>query len=170
MPMSATGSEPRYRYRSPRACRGSAGFTLLEMLCVLLLVASMVTMTGVAVQHGLAGARAQAAAAELASGLRRARWLAVSGGRTADFTLDLSREAYRVDGEPMVALPTGLHMGMHYARDTLAATSGTEGAIRFFPDGSSTGGRITLRQGRRLWRLDVSWLTGGVTLAAATEP
>ena len=34
--------------------------------------------------------------------------------------------------------------------------------IRFFPDGSSTGGRITLESGRRQWHVNVSWLTGAV--------
>jgi general secretion pathway protein H len=36
------------------------------------------------------------------------------------------------------------------------------GRIRFFPDGSSTGGRITLRAGQRQWHVNVSWLTGEV--------
>ncbi|MGB8635652.1 MAG: type II secretion system protein GspH, partial [Rhodanobacteraceae bacterium] len=33
---------------------------------------------------------------------------------------------------------------------------------RFYPDGSSTGGRITVIRGQREWHINVSWLTGEV--------
>jgi general secretion pathway protein H len=35
-------------------------------------------------------------------------------------------------------------------------------AIRFFADGSSTGGRVVVRRGDAAWRVDVNWLTGAV--------
>ena len=38
------------------------------------------------------------------------------------------------------------------------------GAIRFYPDGSSTGGRVTLASGERKFLVDVDWLTGRVTI------
>src|SRR5450755_2550308 len=38
------------------------------------------------------------------------------------------------------------------------------GAIRFFPDGGSNGGRITLAAGERKYDVDVDWLTGRVTI------
>jgi general secretion pathway protein H len=43
-------------------------------------------------------------------------------------------------------------------------SSGDIARIRFFPDGSSTGGRITLRSGRREWHVNVSWLTGAISI------
>jgi general secretion pathway protein H len=36
------------------------------------------------------------------------------------------------------------------------------GNIRFFPDGSSTGGRITISAGERREDVDVDWLSGRV--------
>jgi general secretion pathway protein H len=41
-----------------------------------------------------------------------------------------------------------------------------EGAanIRFFPDGSSTGGRVTLERGQTVWKIDINWLTGQIEL------
>jgi general secretion pathway protein H len=44
-----------------------------------------------------------------------------------------------------------------------------EGGILFFPDGASTGGRVRLSVKRAAWRVDVSWLTGEVTLARAAS-
>ena len=39
-----------------------------------------------------------------------------------------------------------------------------EGAILFFPDGGSTGGRVTLSAGTAAWSADVAWLTGETRL------
>ena len=44
-----------------------------------------------------------------------------------------------------------------------------EGAIRFYPDGSSSGGRISLRHGARATVIDVNWLTGKITSAERQE-
>ena len=38
------------------------------------------------------------------------------------------------------------------------------GAIRFYPDGSSTGGRVTVAAGERRLLVDVDWLTGRVSI------
>ncbi len=38
------------------------------------------------------------------------------------------------------------------------------GAIRFFADGGSNGGRITLAAGERKFNVDVDWLTGRVAI------
>ena len=40
-----------------------------------------------------------------------------------------------------------------------------EGAIVFFADGASTGGRVQLQAGDAAWKVDVAWLTGQVRLA-----
>jgi general secretion pathway protein H len=44
------------------------------------------------------------------------------------------------------------------------AVSERKGAIRFYPDGSSTGGRITVASGERKYLVDVDWLTGRVSI------
>ncbi len=38
------------------------------------------------------------------------------------------------------------------------------GAIRFYPDGGSNGGRVTLAAGERKFEVDVDWLTGRVAI------
>ncbi|NUS38521.1 MAG: hypothetical protein HOQ02_05805 [Lysobacter sp.] len=42
-----------------------------------------------------------------------------------------------------------------------------EGAIVFFPDGASTGGRVQLGARKAAWNIDVAWLTGEVKLKRA---
>jgi general secretion pathway protein H len=46
-------------------------------------------------------------------------------------------------------------------------SEGEQGNIRFFGDGSSTGGRITLEWGNQLRRIDVNWITGEVSISDA---
>ncbi len=38
------------------------------------------------------------------------------------------------------------------------------GAIRFFADGGSNGGRVTIAAGERKYEVDVDWLTGRVAI------
>ena len=40
----------------------------------------------------------------------------------------------------------------------------SQGRVRFFPDGTSTGGRLTLTQNERKYYVVVDWLTGRVEL------
>ncbi len=42
-----------------------------------------------------------------------------------------------------------------------------EGAIMFFADGASTGGRVQLNAKKAAWNIDVTWLTGEVKLQRA---
>jgi general secretion pathway protein H len=44
---------------------------------------------------------------------------------------------------------------------------GAAADIRFLPDGSSTGGRVELKDGRRRMRIGVDWLNGRVSVGDA---
>jgi general secretion pathway protein H len=46
--------------------------------------------------------------------------------------------------------------------------SETTGLIRFYPDGSSTGGGVSLQRGRDRFDILVNWLTGGVAIHEQT--
>ena len=46
----------------------------------------------------------------------------------------------------------------------LAAVDDKIGSIRFYPDGGSNGGRITVASGERKFEVDVDWLTGRVAI------
>ena len=147
----------------PRRAAGSAGFTLLELIVTFVVLAlALVLITGYRAPWSSAlGLRGTAA--ELASGLRLARSQAIAGNRPVAVDLDLVGHRYRVGGGPPQALPAELSIELL----TVAGENRgrTEGAIRFNPDGSSTGGRISLGEGRRRVAVGVDWLTGRVTLA-----
>lgn len=150
----------------PRALRSQArGFTLLEMLAVIVLIGIAAAVVSVSVSRGLAGARVRAASTDLATALRYTRTQAIVHARTEVFQVDVATHSYRVPGRPEVRLPGGMRLAVTSAAEDRRGTHVAQ--IRFFPDGSSTGGRVTLKRGAREWQVNVAWLTGAVTVATA---
>jgi general secretion pathway protein H len=76
--------------------------------------------------------------------------------------LDPVRRSWRLDGAAERPLPPEVALALSVA-ETEATGQGL-GAIRFAPDGSSTGGWIELSDGRRRLQLGIDWLSGRVTL------
>lgn len=144
----------------PVRIKRSYGFTLLEMLAVILLIGIAATAVSISVTQGLASARINAASSELAGALRATRAQAIVKGAQQNFDVDTRSHTYRNVKQQEVALPKGIRLSITSARDD--QPNDHTGRIRFFPDGSSTGGRITLTSGKRVWHVNVSWLTGEV--------
>lgn len=140
------------------------GFTLLELVVVLVIaVAAYALILGVPIGGGR-NADLKAAARMLASGLRQAQITAMATRRDATLDLDLESREFRVGGgKAATRLPEDVELKLYTAESEV--TGERTGAIRFYPDGSSTGGRITVASGRREYIVDVDWLTGRVTIA-----
>lgn len=141
------------------------GFTLIELLVVMLIAGLALAVVPPMLSAGLPGLHARSAAQQLLFGLRSARGQAVAAGGEAALELDLERNRYRI-GTREVELGAGVELVLDTARSEIGGAQ--RGGIRFFADGSSTGGRITVRGGARAWRLDVDWLTGRVALDEST--
>jgi general secretion pathway protein H len=139
-----------------------AGFTLLELMVVLVIGAvAYVIILGVPFR-GPTTSDLKAAARTLASGLRQAQTTAMATRRDATLVLDLDAREFEVTGSEMRTLPRELELQLYTAQ--AEALSERKGAIRFYPDGSSTGGRITVASGERKYLVDVDWLTGRVSI------
>jgi general secretion pathway protein H len=105
----------------------------------------------------------RASARQLAAGLRLARSEAVSERRETFLVLDVAGKRFKVDREPREhKLPSRLELKLFTAQNDLV--SDNVGAIRFFPDGSSNGGRISVASGARKLDVDIDWLTGRVAI------
>lgn len=139
------------------------GFSLLELIVVLAIVALLAGLVP-PVLNGLGlTTELRSGAARLAAGLRTARTVAVTRQREAAVTLDLEQRSFSVTGNPrIVALPADerVAINLHTARSEVDDED--LGRIRFFPDGSSTGGHITLADDKVVYRVNVDWLTGRV--------
>ena len=138
------------------------GFTLLEMIVVLVVLGLAV---GLVAGHGPPRNRAAQAdnvAAELARALREARGRAIAGDRTVLVALDLARPAIAVDGGRARPLPPGIGLAM-------PGQAGRIGGILFDADGSASGGRIELWDATRRMAIAVNWLTGRVQVRDAPK-
>jgi general secretion pathway protein H len=148
---------------SGRAMRRSAGFTLLEVIIVLVIGALIYAVLLSGPLRGASAADLKYAARTLASGLRQAQTTAMVTRRDAVLTLDLESRDFVIPGDSQVHhLPDGIELKLFTAQSEVA--SERRGSIRFYPDGSSTGGRITVAVGERKYLVDVDWLTGRVTI------
>ncbi|CAL1241200.1 GspH/FimT family protein [Candidatus Methylocalor cossyra] len=148
---------------APSVAGWSGGFTLLEMLLALVLAALLTALAVPTFTPLLARAQLYSATRDVASALRHTRGQALLQGREAEFELDLERHRYRVSGRHQsYRLPESIRLGLY----TALSETVDEGAgrIRFFPDGSATGGRVTLEGGGRKRAVDVNWLTGEVRI------
>jgi len=141
------------------------GFTLLELMVTLAIAALLFVMVMPTGAHRSGAVELQGSARDVAMGLRLTRSRAVVANRAADFALDLAQPAYRPAGAAAVPLPRGVAVTLLTSEDELV--SATVGAIRFFPDGSSTGGGVILSRGGERYEVLVDWLTGGVSIHAS---
>ncbi len=134
--------------------RRDHGFTLLEMIVVLNilgLAAGLIMTRGPMHSSRL---DADAAAHELAASLRLARGRAIAQNR--DVAVVLGANGYAVDGVPARWMPSD---------EVLSGTT----QIRFAPDGSSSGGAITVQGPASQVSIAVDWLTGRVRLAGTRQ-
>lgn len=139
------------------------GFTLLELLVVLAIVALMTAIAAPRFAAALPGAELDSGARKLAAGLREARSLAVSTNRAVPFTLRGGANLYTIGrGGESRQLPGKLAITLVTGRREISGAN--QGSIRFFPDGSSTGGRIELNGAGGKRSIEVDWLTGRIRL------
>ena len=141
-----------------------SGFTLLEIIVVLVIGALiyMVVLSGPLLGKASA-ADLKAAARIIASGLRQAQTTAMATRRDAVLTIDVESREFVTTLDPTPRkLQGNIDLKLYAAQSEV--TSERRGSIRFYPDGSSTGGRITVASGERKFLVDVDWLTGRVSI------
>ena len=139
------------------------GFTIIELLVVMVIMALAYTLASPMISSGVSGAELKASARQIAAGLRKARSDAISRRQESVLTLDLATRQFQLTGDARVyRLPPSVAVKVFTAQSELVG--GTAGSIRFFPDGGSTGGRITLSANARNYDVDINWLTGQVVI------
>jgi general secretion pathway protein H len=146
---------------SPCALRLS-GFTLLELIVVLFIVVLGFSVVGINLSSGNDATKLKVAARDIVSALRFARGQALISHQETTVTLDLAENTYTVSGRDKVySIDKVIDVTVVTAQNEI--TEGL-GSIRFFADGSSTGGRVTLERDKTAWKIDINWLTGQIEL------
>ena len=140
-----------------------AGVTLLELLIVIALMGIVAALVVPMFGGPVSTSELRATARQLAAGLRLARSEAVSERRETFLVVDVAGKRFKVDREAReYALPAKVELKLFTAQNDLVSES--VGSIRFYPDGGSNGGRITVASGARKFDVDVDWLTGRVAI------
>ena len=143
--------------------RSNAGFTLLELIVVLAIVSLGYAAVGVNFSAGNDAMELKAAARDLSSGLRYIRSQAMLSHETATLNFNLNHNSYSLTGQNKIyTIPESIDVTINTAKDELHDGIAH---LRFFPDGSSIGGRITLEKKSHVQEINSNWLTGHVTLA-----
>lgn len=136
------------------------GFSLFELMVVMMLVVMMVSVAAVSVSRSIGGAQLRETAREITAAMRHTRGLAVVQRQEQVFLVDADEKTWQAGGQTPKKLPDDLDITLTTARSEL--TGENAGGIRFYPDGASTGGRVVLSTEGREWHITVAWLTGEI--------
>jgi general secretion pathway protein H len=147
--------------RNSLPCKAS-GFTLIELLVVLAIIGMLLTAMPAVVASVQPSVRLKSAARSLADDLRATRANAILDHRETRLALDLAAGRYQtLPGGVVRGLPEGIALKFEGPRTEI---SGDAADIRFFADGTSTGGRIGLALGNSQHWVVAHWLSGRVSV------
>lgn len=136
----------------------SRGFTLLELIVTLLVVAVAAGLVAPAIGRSTEAVRARAEVAGFSATLRRARELAITTRQQHTVVVDpVSRLQTVMTGEDEVQWTHALS-----ARLTIEAATPDGLTVRFEPQGTSSGGEFRVTSGAVTYRVTVDAVTGRV--------
>ncbi|MBL8442772.1 MAG: GspH/FimT family pseudopilin [Zoogloeaceae bacterium] len=138
--------------------RTSAGFTLIELVVALSIAAFAVALVPFAAEKFFAGSEYRSTVRDLITSMRSARMMAMKTGRETVFRLDTASGTFAVGSNVAGRVPNSIEVELRVAQGEIDANG--VGAIRFYPDGSSTGGSVILRREGGGLQLRVGWLLG----------
>jgi general secretion pathway protein H len=150
---------------SGRRARCDAGFTLFELLAVMVVLGMAIVAVSTFSRSPSAGLQVKAAAQLAASRLRDLRASALTTGSERSASIDVDRRIIRFsDGRAPLQLARSIAVAVTGAESERRA-KGLAG-VRFFPNGSSTGATIQFRSERQAYEVRINWLTGRVSTGA----
>jgi general secretion pathway protein H len=142
--------------------RTSAGFTLFEMLVVLAIIGLVVALALPNLRRPPDNLRLEAATRTVASALRLSRSQAIVRNADVVLTIDADRRTFESSTGSAIQLDHEISVELIFAAPERRGRAA--GGIRFFPDGTSSGGDIVLTLDKRRARISVNWLTGEARL------
>jgi general secretion pathway protein H len=140
-----------------------AGFTLVEMLVVLAIMAATLAVS-LPYVRGSGDAQILAATAQnVAVRLRETQSSAMFNNATKALSFDLT---HNLIIDPLFVLPQGVSLKITTAQNEMISDFAS---IRFFADGGSSGGKITMSKGGETQELAINWLTGSVVVTKVSK-
>lgn len=137
------------------------GFTLLEIVCVLAIIAMLAAIALPELPHASSRARLEGFAIETAALLKGDRNAALRRGAHVATELDASGRTIR-SGSSGRVLRLPQDVGFKAALAERCGKNSVGTTIDFFPTGMSCGGTISLSRLGATFEVRVNWLTGGI--------
>ena len=138
------------------------GFTLIEVIVVMVMIAVLGGMVVSSMTDGLRKAKIRAVSKNLVSAMRYTRGQAVVKHEQKTITFNVEDKTYQAPRKKVVHIPDEIDINVYTADSEVADE--TIGSIRFFSDGSSTGGWVKLTHKNKIWKINVNWLTGEIAM------
>ena len=143
--------------------RDTRGFTLIELVVVLAIMALVFMVAAPQIGSILPRAELKSGARQLAAGLREARSRAIQTNGDVVFSVDVDGRRYSMTGDGRAhLLPERINLSLFTVQQE--QSGGSVGNIRFFPDGTSTGGHVLVYGENAAYKVNVDWLTGRVEI------
>ena len=136
------------------------GFTLLELLVVITIVALTSALVGI--NFGGDRANLESIARTLVTDLRYVRSKAMVGNTDTALVVDIDNGGY-YSRAARIERPLPASISVELTVD-VRDSDGKRGSIVFYPDGSSSGGKLRLSRNGRSLQITTAWLNGYVTI------
>ncbi len=135
----------------------SKGFTFLELIIVLVILGIMSSIVFVRVGRSVTSKRPRLFVQEMVRLCRKARRLAIADGMVSTFYISSDERKCWVSSQQPLEIPAEIKVEGEGVRELDNGMFG----IRFFPDGSSSGGSLFISRGDNfLYAFRVDMLTG----------
>ncbi len=146
--------------------RANRGFTMIELAVVLFIMVLAFGAVGISISSGNDATTIKTAARDMISALRYARGQALMLGEETTVTIDFGDNTYYISTRDKVyQIPQNIQVRLVTAESEYSQDG--RASVRFFGDGSSTGGRLTMELDQWVWRIEINWLTGLIDLTDA---
>ncbi len=138
------------------------GFTLLEVIIVLLLISLILGLSAVFFANTLPASKLNAAVRELSATIRYARTLAITDGKLRTLNIDLDAKKYGIEGRGYKSIDSGI---------TIMVLDPSAGEVRkgiqniiFQASGGVEGGTIILGNDKKAIRIELDPVVGSFVI------
>jgi len=143
----------------------TSGMSLIEVIVVLAILSAIFTLIAGSMTKPRNGSELRIIVSKLASQLRAARATAINKNKSIAFVFDAPNRSYHIENVTKITtLPNNIDLKITTARKFVRHPTMVK--LVFFPDGSSSGGRIMLSSQNQRTEIGIAWLTGAIIVEA----
>jgi general secretion pathway protein H len=152
------------KQKMPEQKNSDAGFSIIELIAAVGIIALATSIVAPRLSSSRQAMALRASAIALAASLKDTRAAARTSNQERILVIDTATRQYGSFGATKPkTIPVSI--AVSYEAQSEVFPSASRGGFQFRPDGSATGGRISLRSGSQTAIVAVDWLTGAVTIS-----